>query len=50
MKHFRVSLVTVKSLFFCWGIETKINTSSVRGNGEDEIGTSFLNSDIYDRF
>ena len=46
MKYFRVSLVTVKGLFFCSVIET----SSVKGSGEDEIQTNFLNSDIYDEF
>ena len=50
MKYFRVSLVMVKSLFFCSEIETKINTSFVKGGGEDEIGTIFLKSDIYDPF
>ena len=42
MKYFRVSLVTVKMSFFCSEIETKINTSSVKGSSEDEIGTIFL--------
>ena len=50
MKYFRVSLVRVKSLFFCSEIETKVNTSSVKGSGEDEIGAIFLNSDIYNPF
>ena len=30
--------------------EKKINTSSVKQSGEDEIGTIFLKSDIYDPF
>ena len=50
MEYFRVSLVTVKSLIFCSEIETKINASSVKGSGEDEIGKMFLKSDIYDQF
>ena len=50
MKYFHVSLVTVKSLIFCLEIETKVNTSSVKGRGEDEIGTIFLKSDTYDQF
>ena len=36
--------------FFCSEIETKVNTSFVKGSGEDEIGTTFLKSDIYDPF
>ena len=36
----------VKSLLFCSEIEIKINTSSAKRNGEDEIGTIFLKSDI----
>ena len=42
MNYFHVSFVTVKSLFFCSEIERKINTSSVKGNGEDEIDTIFF--------
>ena len=49
MEYFRVSLVAVKSLFFSSEIETKINSSG-KGSGEDEIGTVFLKSDIYDPF
>ena len=40
-------------LIFLFGNRDKdqqINTSSVKGSGEDEIGTNFLNSDIYDQF
>ena len=37
-------------LISCSGIGTKIITSSVKGSGEDEIGTNFLISDIYDQF
>ena len=37
---------------FCSGIEVKmnikINVSSVKRSGEDEIGTMFLKIDIYD--
>ena len=50
MKYFRVLLAMVKDLMFCLGIEKKINTSSVKGGGEVDIGTNFLNSDIYDQF
>ena len=50
MKYFRVSLVTVKSLISCPGIEAKIKTGSINGSGEDEIRTIFLKSDIYDLF
>ena len=50
MKYFRVSLVTVKSLTLCSEFETKINTSSVKRSGEDEIGSIILKSDIYDAF
>ena len=50
MKYFRVSLVTVKSLTFFSEIEPKINTSFVKGSGEDEIGITFLKTDIYDPF
>ena len=35
---------------FCWEIETKISTSSVKGSDEDKIETTFLKSDIYDPF
>ena len=42
MKYFRVSLVGVKSLFFCSEIETKINTSSVIESDKDEIGVAFF--------
>ena len=42
MKYFRVSLVTVKSLkYSCSEIETKINTGSVKGSGEDDISKFF---------
>ena len=50
MKYSHVLLVMVKALFSCSEIETNINTSSVKGSGKDEIGTNFLNSDIYDQF
>ena len=50
MKYFRVCLVTAKGLLFCSEIEAKINASSVKRSGEEEIGTDFLNSDIYDQF
>ena len=43
-------LLRLKAYFFCSEIETKINTSSVKRSGEDEIGTIFLRSDIYDAF
>ena len=43
-----------QELNFCSGIEIKmnikINVSSVKGSGEDEIGTIFLKIDIYDLF
>ena len=47
MKYFHASLVTVKSFF---ETKTKINPNSVKRSGEDEIGTTFLKSDIYDAF
>ena len=50
MKYFRVSLVTIKSLDFFLEFETKINTNSVKASFEEEIGTIFLKSDIYDPF
>ena len=40
MKYFRVSLC----------LETNITTSILKGSGEDEIGTIFWKSDIYDQF
>ena len=40
-KYFRVSLATVKSLFF---------RNRDKGSGEDEIRTIFLKSDTYDAF
>ena len=43
-------LLRSKIYFFCSEIETKINTSSVKGSGDDEIGTIFLKSAIYDPF
>ena len=39
-----------KLIFFCSEIETKINRSSVKGSGEDEIGTILKKSDICDPF
>ena len=43
-----------QELNFCSEIEIKmnikINVSSVKGSGEDEIGTIFLKIDIYDLF
>ena len=36
-------------LIFFSGIETKINTSSVKRSGKDEIGTNSISSDIYDQ-
>ena len=48
------SLVTIRmneifSCLACYGCSV-IETSSVKGSGEDEIQTDFLNSDIYDEF
>ena len=40
-----LALLRSKPSFFCSEIETKINTSSVKGSSEDEIGTIFLKSD-----
>ena len=40
-EYFRVALVTVKRLFYCLEIETKINTSSVKRSGEDENWNKF---------
>ena len=37
-------------LIFLFGNRNKVKTSSVKGSGEDEIQTNFLNSDIYDEF
>ena len=34
----------------CSEIETKINTSSMKGSSEDEIGRMFLKTDSYDLF
>ena len=42
MKYFRVSLVTVKSLFFFSEIEIKTNTSPVKESDKDEIETKFF--------
>ena len=39
-----------KLQFFCSEIEAKINTSSVKGSGEDENGKILFKSDIYDLF
>ena len=39
-----------KPQFFCSEIEAKINTSSVKGSGEDENGKILFKSDIYDLF
>ena len=40
-----------QKLTFLFGNEIKINTSSVKRNGEDQIGTFFfLKSVIYDAF
>ena len=50
MEYFHVWLVTVKSLIFCFEIKEKINTSSVKRSGKNEIGTIFLKSAIYDAF
>ena len=52
MKYFRVSLVTVKSVFdiFCSEIKAKINASPVKGSGKDEIGTMFLKAIFTIRF
>ena len=50
MKYFRVSLVTVKILGFFSEINTKINTDSVKGSGEEKIGKIFLKTDICDPF
>ena len=41
MIYFRVLLVAVKNLKFLFGYETKINTSPVKGSGEDKIGKNF---------
>ena len=41
-------LLGSKAQFLCSEIETKINTSSVKRSGEDEIGTIILKSDVYD--
>ena len=38
-----------KAESFCWDIETKVNISSAKGSGEDEIGTMFFKSGIYDQ-
>ena len=43
-------LLRSKAQLFCSEIETKINTSSVNGSGEEEIGTFFKKNDIYDQF
>ena len=45
-----LALLRSKASFFCLEIETKINTSSVKGSGEDEIGTIIIESDICDAF
>ena len=37
-------------LIFLFGNRNKVKTSSVKGSGEDEIQTNFLNSNIYDEF
>ena len=39
-----------KLFFFFSEIDTKINTSSVKGSSKDETGAIFLKSDIYDPF
>ena len=36
-----------QKLIFCSEIETKINTNSVKGSVEDEIGTIFLKNGSY---
>ena len=37
----RMLICLAKASFFCSEIEVKINTSSVNGSGEDEIGINF---------
>ena len=39
-----------QKLSFFLEFETKINTNSVKASFEEEIGTIFLKSDIYDPF
>ena len=39
-----------KKLSFWSEIETKINTTSMKRSGEDEIGTIYLKNNIYDAF
>ena len=36
--------------FYVWKLRTKINTSSVKRSGEDEIGIIILKSDNYNAF
>ena len=43
-------LIRLKAWICCSEIETKRNTSSVKGSDEDEMETIFFKSDIYDSF
>ena len=50
MKYFRISLATVKSLNLLFGHRDKGKYKFVKGSDKEEMGTSFLKSDIYDLF